>query len=110
MTIKSYQMDIFNQAISIMEREKGGGIARKIWLLDRNCLYIPLEAIPKLLGELIDQQCCARNYALYYLIDNHEQSSIQTTKHYLEEISIDLKNNVKHLLKEVRKDANNAMQ
>ncbi len=29
MTIKSYQMDIFNQAISIMEREGGGGLPGK---------------------------------------------------------------------------------
>ncbi len=43
-------MDIFNQSVSIMER--GGGIAKKIRLSERNQPYIPSDAVPKSLGEL----------------------------------------------------------
>ncbi len=102
-------MVIFNQAISILERE-GGRTARKIRLSERNQPYIPSEAIPKSLGELTNNQRCSKHYVLYNLFDIHEQSSIQTKKHYSEENRVDMERKVKHLLKDVRKGTNKAMQ
>ena len=101
-------MEIFDQAVSIMEG--GVEIAKRIKLSETNRPYIPSEAVPKSLGELTSEQWCARNYALYYLFDIREQSNIQTTKHYSEQNRMDMENKVKILLKEVRKDANKAMQ
>ncbi len=86
------------------------GIARNVGLSERNRPYIPSDAVPKSLGELTNRQWCSRNYALYYPFDIQEQSNIQTTKHYSEDNIIDMENKVKILLKEVRKDANKAMQ
>ncbi len=60
-------MENFKQAVSIMER--GGGIAKKVSLSERNQPHIPSDAVPKSLGELTNQQWCSRNYALYYLFD-----------------------------------------
>ncbi len=101
-------MEVFDQAVSI--REGGGEIAKRIKLSERNRPYIPSDAVPKSLCELTSQQWCARNYALYYLFDIRKQSHIQTTKHYSEQNRMDMENKVKILLKEVRKDANKAMQ
>ncbi len=85
-------------------------IAKNIKLSETNQPYIPSEAVPKSLGELTSEQWCAKNYALYYLFDIREQSNIQTTKHYSEQNRMDMEYKVKILLKEVRKDANKAMQ
>ncbi len=101
-------MDIFNQAISFLER--GGEIARKMRLLEISQQCIPSEAIPKSLNELTNNQWCSKHYALYYPFHIHEQSSIQTTKYYSEENRVDMERKVKHLVKEVRKERNKAMQ
>ncbi len=81
-------MEIFNQAVSIIER--GGGVARKVRLPERNQPYIPSDAVPKSLSELTNWQWCSRNYAPYYLFDICKQLNIKTTKHYSEENRIDM--------------------
>ncbi len=67
-------MEIFNQAVSIMEG--GVEIAKTIKLSETNRPYIPSDAIPKSLGELTSEQWCARNYALYDQFDIRKQSNI----------------------------------
>lgn len=66
--------------------------------------------VPKTLSELGNHKWYTRHYALYYSFGLREYSSTQNTKHYLAKNIRDTDSKVKQLLKEVRTDANKALQ